>query len=542
MKTIKILSLTIALAFTQFACSDYLNEENLGNITAENYYTTEAGFEGLVNAAYSSLREVYGPVPYIFCAGTDLFFNTHAEVPLGLSSYQTLTPGSSAVEQLFSSVYRSIQTNNLGLHYAELTETFPELPTRKAELQAIRAYLYFVLVQHFGDVSLVTELIDSPVTHFDRVPAGEVYQFIISELQAAIEVLPETQPNFGRITKRAAQHILAKAYLTRGYETYGQDSDFADAAQMADAAIQGQSLNLSFEELFAYKNDKNEEVLWSIQYSPGSTLNGGAHNWDYPWGPLVQGTNDGVNKKNTLHPTEYLFTLFADADTRFEGTFLNVRTNPYSGWRLDPDNSPVQYYYPRTAEQLASIESWRAENPETRTNTIITPIGPHWWDGLNQVDFPALKKFDRVQTPTIQYTHDLYLARLGETYLVAAEAYFQAGDVAKAVERINEVRRRAAAPGQEATMLISAADLDLDFILDERARELAGEGFRWYDLKRTGKLIEYTRERNPDIKSLFDSGINPFMGTDGKLKILRPIPLSAIALDNGDYPQNPGYN
>lgn len=532
MKNLKLKIYTVIAALLFSGCADFLEEENLGNTTAENYYGTQKGYEGLVNAAYASIRDIYEPTPYVFCAGTDLFFSAHQEVPLGLASYQTLTPSNGQVEHLFKNLYESIQINNLALDYADNTEDFPELETRIAELKFIRAYFYFLLVQNFGDVSMVVDVVSEPITHFEREPASEVYQFIIDELEEAIAVLPTTQPEFGRVTKRAAQHMLAKVYLTRGYESFGLQTDFSTAAQLADAAIGGQGLNLDFENLFVYENDNNEEVLWSIQYSEGSTKNGGAHNWDYPWGPLIQGSNDGVNKKNALHPTEYLFTLFEDNDTRFEGTFLNIRTSPYVGYILDPDNSPVNYYYPRTAAQLADTANWRAASP-MRANTIISPIDPHWWDGLNQEDYPSLRKFDRVRTVEVQYTHDLYLARLGETYLIAAEAYLQAGNSSNAVARINAVRQRAG------TSLVSS--VDLDFILEERARELVGEGFRWLDLKRTGKLMEYTKVRNPDIKSLFNSGNDPFLGANGNYKILRPIPLSAIALDSGDYPQNPAY-
>jgi len=532
MKRVKINIFLILIGLIVSSCSGYLEEENLGNTTAENYYVEKAGFEGLVNAVYSSVRDVYQPTPYVFCAGTDLFFAAHQEVPLGLAAYQTLTPGNSQVEYLFQKLYQSIQTANLALDYSGRTAVFDELETRIAEVKTIRAYYYFMLVQNFGDVSLVTDLVSQPITHFERLAAGEVYQFIIDELTDAIAVLPTSQSQFGRITKRAAQHILAKVYLTRGYESYGSSADFTTAAQLADAAINGQDLNLSFDELFAYENDHNEEVLWSIQYSAGSTLHGGAHNWDYPWGPLVQGSDDGVNKKNALHPTEYLFTLFDDNDTRFEGTFLNIQTSPYVGYLLDPETTPVNYYYPRTAAQLADTANWRAASP-LRSETVISPIGEHWWDVLNQVDMPGLKKFDRVQTPEIQYTHDLYLARLGETYLVAAEAYLQAGNSTEAVARVNTVRQRSGAS--------SVSSVDLDFILEERARELAGEGFRWLDLKRTGKLMEYTKVRNPDIKTLVDTGVDPFLGANGNYKILRPIPLSAISLDSGDYPQNPAY-
>lgn len=526
--------LYLLLGAMLFGCSDFLKEENPGNTTAENYYTTTDGYEGLVNAAYASLRDVYAPTPYVFCAGTDLFFGAHPEVPLGLSTYLTLTSSESSVEYLFKTLYESIQVVNLALHYSDQTENFAQLESRIAELKTIRAYYYFVLAQSFGDVTLIDYVVEAPITRFERDPVANVYQFILSELEEAIEVLPAEQSDFGRVSSRTAQHLLAKAYLARGYEAFGGADDFAMAAAVADAAIGGQGLNLTFEELFAFENDLNEEVLWSVQYAEASTVNGGTHNWDYPWGPLVQGSDDGVNKKNVLHPTEYLYTLFEDADERFSGTFLNFRTNPYQGWILDPDNSPVAYYYPRTADEIANVDAWRAEDPTNRADTQITPLSERWWDGLNQEDFPGLRKFDRVRNTEVQYTHDLYLARLGETYLVAAEAYLQSGNGGLAAERVNAVRARAG--------VATVAAVDLDFILDERARELAGEGHRWFDLKRTGKLMEYTKARNPDIKTIVDGGVDPFMGVAGNLKILRPIPLSAIALDAGDYPQNPAYD
>ncbi len=520
------------LLTTLCACSNFLEEENPGNTTAGDYYLTKQGYESLVNAVYATLRDIYEPTPYVFCAGTDLFFGAHQEVPLGLASYQTLTPGNSQVEYLFKTGYKSIQIANLAADYATKTENYPALSARLAEVRVIRAYYYFLLVQHFGDLSLVKDVVNKPITHFDRLPAEQIYRFIIDELEAVMDDLPETAENFGRVSQRAARHVLAKVYLTRGYETFALPEDFKEAASLADAAIKEQGLNLSFDKLFEYENDNNEEVLWSVQYSAASTMNGGKHNWDYPWGPLAQGSDDGVNKKNALHPTAYLLNLFEDADQRFEGSFLNVRTSPYVGYLLDPANAPVKYYYPRTAAQLADTANWRASEP-MRADAIISPIGPHWWDGLNQTDFPALRKFDRVQTPDIQYTHDLYLARLGETYLIAAEAYLQAGEGAKATARLNTVRVRAG------ISTVSAVDLDL--ILDERARELVGEGFRWSDLKRTGKLMEYTKQRNPDIKLLTDKGTDPFLGANGNFKILRPIPLSAISLDSENYPQNPAY-
>ncbi|SDL04043.1 Starch-binding associating with outer membrane [Catalinimonas alkaloidigena] len=523
------------------SCSDYLEEENISSATAENFYVTQTGYEALINSTYSTLRDLYAPTPYIFCAGTDLFFGAHQDAPLALTSYQSLTPGTPQVNDFFQTLYQSIQVCNTALHYAELTEEFQYLDSRRGEARFLRAYYYFLLVQSFGDVSLVTDMVDEPITHFERTPAAEVYQFIIDELSQAVNEVPATQSDYGRVTKAAVEHMLAKVYLTRGYEAYGQASDFDNAAAHADAAIGGQGLTVSFDKVFGYRNEVNDDVLFAVQYDQASLLNGGAHNWDTPWGPLIQGTGEGVAKKNLLHPTEYLFTIFGEYDSRFEGTFLNVRTYPYVGYYLNPKKSEVRNYYPRTAAQIADTAAWRAADLENRKDADIVPISSYWWEGNNQDAYPSLSKFDRIQNSDTRFTHDIYIARLGETYLIAAEAYLKSGNASLAADRINEVRRRAAMPGHEGDMMISAADVTLDFILDERARELAGEGHRWFDLKRTGTLMSRTKMYNPEIKSIYESGADPFQGNNGEYKILRPIPLNAISLDSEEYPQNPAY-
>ncbi|HYC83601.1 MAG TPA: RagB/SusD family nutrient uptake outer membrane protein, partial [Chryseosolibacter sp.] len=106
------------------------------------------------------------------------------------------------------------------------------------------------------------------------------------------------------------------------------------------------------------------------------------------------------------------------------------------------------------------------------------------------------------------------------------------GDNATAANRINAVRTRAAIPGQEAAMQITAADVTIDLILDERAREFVGEYKRWPDLKRTGKLIERT---------LLHNNLAKMQNALDEIHLLRPIPQSVIDRDSGDFPQNPGY-
>ena len=153
-----------------------------------------------------------------------------------------------------------------------------------------------------------------------------------------------------------------------------------------------------------------------------------------------------------------------------------------------------------------------------------------------------MKKYD---DQTKLHTNDpsdrpFIMMRLGETYLIAAEAAWKAGNSNDAAAMINVLRTRAAfrstnTPEQNqaaaAAMQITAADVNLDFILDERTRELYGEWMRWYDLVRTQSLADRLARYNPI------SAFNPTRD------ILRPIPQSQINLvtTGPKYPQNNGY-
>jgi len=154
-------------------------------------------------------------------------------------------------------------------------------------------------------------------------------------------------------------------------------------------------------------------------------------------------------------------------------------------------------------------------------------------DQYNQVIFPSLNKWIDNTRPNRQHTQgqrDFILMRLADAYLIRAEANLKQGNAAQAAEDLNIVRKRGAWEGQEDAMEITAADVDIDFILDERARELVGEGHRWFDLVRTNKLIERVKAHNLDAMN----NIQPY-------HVLRPIPLDQIDRTEGGYPQNSGY-
>lgn len=559
MKKINIFPLLFLLLLVS-ACKDYLEEENPGNIVADDFYATQEGYESLINSTYATMRDVYGRNPYIFAAGTDMYVysprstNNAAE---GLREYRNLAPGDGMVADFYQTLYRAIQRVNTALYYKELTRQVESLDEREGEIRFIRAHHYFLLVQTFGGVPLVEERIEKPVLSFPRAEEKEVYAFIIREMEEAMKLVPEQATEDGRIDKRAIRHFLAKVHLTRGYKSFAASDDFAKAAQYADAAIAGENLGLSFEELFMPGNEENAEILFAVEYSGASVsdLENGGHFQSYQFGPYMGGTEwmRNPNRSYDLLPSWYVYQNYEPGDERLEATFMlenHFYLDNASGEQLggyydyyftdSQDDLYVGVYFPKPWE-VQDTAAWRAANPERRgnyQNTLIIPPSQENWEGrsgaLLDRRTPAVKKFDdptSVFSNSGSSTRDIFIARLGETYLIAAEAYFKDGKGGLAAERINEVRRRAAASE------ITSADVDLDFILDERARELVGEYHRWFDLARTGTLVERTVAYNYQI------GVEDFTGPDGQFKTLRPIPSSAISLNEalGAEDQNPGY-
>ena len=550
MKKILILFVVVT-SLLMAGCSDFLTENNKSNPDAAVLYKTTSGYESLVNSCYATLRDVYGDNIEMFVAGTDLYKVGRAGLTSqGLGTYQSLTPADNSVKAFYSVVYQSIKRCNDAIYYGELNK---HNAVRVAEVRFLRAYYFFQLVQQFGDVALATEFITAPVTSYERTPASEVYTFIIDEMKTALAALPAIAAN--RVNQRVVNHYLSLVYLTRGYETYGSPSDFQSSVEYATAAINNQGLTLPFDGktgIFFPGNEKNAEIIFAVQYSSTSLANVTSGNSQASsFGAYLGGSdgavNDGMTYMNTkMKPTMRLYNLLsADAnDKRFAGTFMQelygvVATGKCSFYsyfkKYDTRNDlEVLMYYPKPGQTQADVDAWKAINPAKRSATTIKFPGTNNWEKNDlDKDYPCIKKFSDPDAPfnTTASRRDIFLARLAETYLIRAEAYIKMGDKqTEAKNDINVVRTRAGAA------TINESEATIDYILDERAREFAGEYNRWYDLKRTGKLVQYVSAYNPDVPSEAN-----MKGSDGQYKVLRPIPQDAIGLNSATVVQNPGY-
>lgn len=544
----KKIILILGIIITTFSsCSDFIEEESLSNVPADATYKTASGFQLLVNTNYAWLKGIYGGDPWLFEAGTDMYAEGRTPEPAGLSQYTLLIPSSTGVEQLYNSCYQAIQAVNKTVYYSSITEQNANVPVLVGEAKFIRAQAYFLLVQTYGGVPIVLDNITSPVLWFERNTAEEVYTQIISDLEASLaSVGTSAYSTSGRVNKRAVNDLLAKVYLTRGYETFGTAADFTKAASYADAAIGGQALSLAYDQLFKPGNDLNAETIFSVQYDKNSTSTDPqklGNNQFYYFSSYLGGseTKGGAPLRSyNLLPTGYALGLYEKGDKRWSATFMNeVYENYYDFFRVaDKTNLKVKHFYEPKWFTAADKENYLA-TANLATGFVYHPWGEYEaaYTLIKNIDYQTIpvKKFDdpELTTPSSTgpvSTRDIIVARLGETYLVAAEAYLKVGNAATGLDRLNEVRRRAGVANA------TAAEFNIEYILDERARELVGEYKRWFDLKRTGTLVARASAHNYRIKA------SNFVGVGGALKILRPIPQSALDLNqNKDFPQNPGY-
>jgi hypothetical protein len=420
------------------------------------------------------------------------------------------------------------------------------------EARFLRANAYFLMVQTYGGVPIVEENFTIPVLQFNRNTAQEVYAYIIKELEASLAAVnTSAYASSGRVNKKAVNDLLAKVYLTRGYETFGLSTDFATAATYADAAIAGQPLTMTPAQLSSpgTANELGPETIFSVQYdlqstSTSPTTLGNKQFYffsSYLGGAETQG-NAPLRSYN-LCPTKYAIELFKQGDLRWEATFMNVVYERYYDFFRVADKSTlkIKHYYEPTWYTAADKTAWMTANAsKLATGFIYHDKGTYdaAYTLVKNLDYQTIpvKKFDdpALTTPSSTgpvSTRDIIVSRLADTYLIAAEAYLKAGNPGVGLARLNTVRTRAGVPSA------TSAEFNINYILDERGREMLGEYNRWFDLKRTGTLVTRAVQYNYKI-----TNASQFNGNGGNQKILRPIPQTVLDLNqNKNFPQNPAY-
>jgi hypothetical protein len=483
----------------------------------------------------------------LYCLGTDVFSSYGTTDVNALNLYNTsLNSSITDVEGFWTSLYYAINVANTTLYWATQVTGDTMVNVRVGEAKTLRAFYYYLLAETFGGVPLQLTRSTSSSNSFTRASEQDVYTQIIQDLKDACAVLPATTADFGRATKGCAQHLLAKVYLTRAYKSYGGGTaDFTLAGTYADSVISSGTYSLvsTWSNLFdptISGFQKNAEVIFSVQYSTTTTTNGSGNTlqqyflWDTQSLTPIGRSSLYTKPNYVCSPDPFFFTLFDKTkDARYLGTIWNALICQTASSPFAVGDTVV--YYPDTAWTAAQIAAvkYYVINPDQYRNTFLT---------LTR-SYPEFKKF---RDPNVAFqdaggTRDTYVFRLAETYLIGAEAYLGAGNSAKALQYYNIIRARGAKSGADASTGLTyasemqATSVSLDDILDERARELAGEEFRWLELKRSGKLLSRALAHNDELKTFQTSVDTHFL--------LRPIPQEEIDLNTGaTLTQNPGYN
>jgi hypothetical protein len=595
MKTKSILLVIALIAFSTQSCKDYLDETLVSGVSASSYYTTPAGLEDAVDATYSYLREIHSNerAYMLTIFGTDTHTNGADGGYKSFNFYDNgLNSAVDILQQQWTFLYQGINQSNAVLNRsAGIVGADPAtVLVRQAEVRFLRAYYYFYLVQTWGDVHFtLEETIGAQVTA-NKTPMATIYaEGIIPDLEFAIANLPGVQSQYGRATKAAAQFLLGKAYLTRGYQN--NPADFAKAEQLLTNVIADYNFALVDSHKTLWDQDKqiNSEVIWAVQYSTDLILNGGdtgvgnrghlyfGMEYDIQPGMIRDIANGRPFKR--FRPTDYMIDVWAttrDNDQRYDDTYKSVfysNDNRTAGngiplWKQvhvdkgakKKDGSLVtaadigkkRFEVGDTALFIpgpGQDAKWLGDEKLKVRYTVITktkasypastlptsdknyyPTDPFFY---NERLFPVVAKFFDPRRPTIQWergSRDWFIMRLADARLLRAEARFKQNNNAGAAEDINVVRTRAAKPGKVAAMQITPGDVTIDFILKERTLELDAEQARWFDLVRTGKLVEYVKASNP----LGAGNIQSF-------HVRRPIPQAQIDRTVGGYEQNCGY-
>ncbi|MFK7949588.1 MAG: RagB/SusD family nutrient uptake outer membrane protein [Saprospiraceae bacterium] len=470
----KYIILIIAIA-AMTSCTNFLDREPISDLAEENFFKTGADAESALIAAYDALQSEY----YIFDRFTNgdvIADNCYAggDNPNNFQLDEfTVTPTNVNVERDWAYLYEGISRANAVLDNVGDIES-PDLTVARrteilAEASFLRAYHYFQLTNLWGEVPLVLNKVSSTapeVVFQSKVSEEAIYDAIISDLIFAEANLPlnHTQRQ-QRATKGAANAMLAKAY------THQPNPNWEKVKEHTQAVINSGVYQLvsNYDDLWNETNENTTESIFEVQFVGGTN--------EANWGPQLwlppSLTNDDWRKFNT--PSVNLLTAFDD------------------------------------------------ENDVTRRNASIKmESGLPWQDAdypSGTIPFPFKQRAANGWSSPNNYI----LLRLADVMLLLAEAENELGNTAAAATALNEIRNRVNLPNTT----ITAQDELRNAIYKERRLELAFEGHRWFDLKRTGTAL--------DIMNALNRNYNV-----QEYQLLWPIPQAELDR-NPNLTQNTGY-
>lgn len=495
--------LIILTIFMALSCSDFIDNEITGQQNLDNFYSNDTEAERAIMGCYASLSpqdwwqmDFYRLIGDV-CSDDALKGNSLQgdQRDFGKFANFEINSNNTWVETQWRFCYQGIFRCNVAI------ENLTNAPIDQskinlyiAEAKFLRAIFYFDLINSFGGVPIILTPLTVNEANLTRSSEVEVWAQIEKDLIEASEFLlnktEQDANNIGRATRGAALSYLAKASLYQ--------NKFIQAQQYANQVIQsGQyGLNPNFANVWSINNPNSIESIFEIQHSYNDLVDSGSAL------PVVtRSRSDGGWGFAT--PSSHLDNFMGNDPRR-------IHTIIRHGEPVGTDH--------------ASYDTKLSENMSGRINKkYYIPIA----------DRPANEEHKRSPLNHI-------LFRYADLLLMHAEAASRNGDDATARNSVNQVRSRVGLP-----LINSSGNQLLEDIYKERRLELALEGHRYFDLKRTGRLseaIEQFRNYNLNISTdPYDAGNTQAQFFNPEIHKLFPIPITEIDLSNGLIIQNPGY-
>lgn len=550
--------------------ADWLKPEPLSFFSPENVYTDRAGFESLLVTMRKDLRnENTGSMNYLIMetASSDL------ASPWSQLDFYNLTPNTDVYYRfldMFPAIYKSIKNANVLIsRIDDITwESQEDRNTLLAEAYWHRSYWYYRLVNSYGDVPFIGEEIAGAKLDFYTHSRWTILDKIKSDLEFAREWLP-LKANPGAISKGAADHLLAKVYLA--------NLEYDKAIEAATRVINGPYALMQHR--FGIDADRSERnVIWDLHRPRNFNISANTE--------TILATVDrfeappGARTGGLYTMRHYNCQWFQPQVLDSEGKPGMVASGPmYDSLGRGNANVRLTHTYQYNIWNYKGT-TWQNTTDLRRADINWVDIHELRYNNPNSVDYGKPIKIEYLAAAVDTFKHvyamphyimyvpqddpnaqpfgghgDWYVFRLAETYLIRAEAYYWKNELALAAQDINAVRNRAKA------IPIESNEVTIDFILDERARELFAEEPRHSELVRISYIMAksgiggYSLDNFSDKNFYFDRVMRYNNTYEKKIELLGnvanlapfhvlwPIPSNVITANTmGVINQNIGYD